>query len=52
VNGSDHTRTDAVELVAAADAAMYRSKRRGHGSPVITRELDERQESPAVAPPR
>jgi diguanylate cyclase (GGDEF)-like protein len=38
VNGSDHTETDAVELVAAADAAMYRSKRRGRGSPVITRE--------------
>ena len=38
VNGSDHAETDAVELVAAADAAMYRSKRRGHGSPVITRE--------------
>ena len=38
VNGSDHTETDAVELVAAADAAMYRSKRRDRGSPVITRE--------------
>jgi diguanylate cyclase (GGDEF)-like protein/PAS domain S-box-containing protein len=38
VNGSGHTETDAVELVAAADAAMYRSKRRGRGSPVITRE--------------
>jgi len=31
VNGSDHTETDAVELVAAADAGMYRSKRRGRG---------------------
>ena len=38
VSGSNHTETDAVELVAAADAAMYRSKRRGRGSPVITRE--------------
>jgi diguanylate cyclase (GGDEF)-like protein/PAS domain S-box-containing protein len=37
-NASAHNDTDAVELVAAADAAMYRSKQRGRGSPATSRE--------------